>query len=563
MYVSATHGQVRDMARQFADEAIRPQAEALDREERFPGRDLCRRWAELGLFGIGVPEEQGGAGIDTLAYALVMEELSRGYASVADQCGLVELVGTLLVRHGTRAAEALWLKPLLTAAKRVRLLHHRGRSRLRRVRHPAPRAERDGAGWRLNGGKIWIHNAPVADLGFVLARTDKAAGHQRHEHLHRRSRLAKASSADRRSTRWASAPARSAPCNFDDVELPPDALLGDGGPRLPHDDERARQGPRRHRGARRRHRPGRARGGARLRPAAQAVRQADRRVPGRAMDARRHGQGHRRRRALLVAPRRRADRRGEHATMACSMAKCFAGDVAVAQTANAVQIFGGTGYISGFEVERLYRDAKITPDLRGHQQIQRIDHRARAAARAARAGSERMRAPVALVTGAGRGIGRAIARGAGARGFDIALNERSPLTTPSYAATPCVPVAAHAWPSRVAGDIADLGGHEAIAGRGLRRRLGRCRRWSTMPACRCCSRGDLLDVSPESYDRCMAVNARGTFFLTQAFAQALLARHGRRGDRSASQLSSPCHRPTPSPSRSIAANIACPRRRPR
>ena len=59
--------------------------------------------AELGLFGIAVPAELGGAGMDTLAYALVMEELSRGYASVADQCGLVELIGTLLTAHGTPA----------------------------------------------------------------------------------------------------------------------------------------------------------------------------------------------------------------------------------------------------------------------------------------------------------------------------------------------------------------------------------------------------------------------------------------------------------------------------
>ena len=63
--------------------------------------------------------------------------------------------------------------------------------------------------------------------------------------------------------------------------------------------------------------------------------------------------------------------RGDNATAASSMAKCFAGDVAVAQTANAVQIFGGSGYIRGFEVERLYRDAKICQIYEGTQQIQR------------------------------------------------------------------------------------------------------------------------------------------------------------------------------------------------
>ena len=74
---------------------------------------------------------------------------------------------------------------------------------------------------------------------------------------------------------------------------------------------------------------------------------------------------------LLVHQAATLARPGERATMACSMAKCFAGDVAVAQTANAVQIFGGSGYIRGFEVERLYRDAKITQIYEGTNQIQR------------------------------------------------------------------------------------------------------------------------------------------------------------------------------------------------
>ncbi|MCY4101362.1 MAG: acyl-CoA dehydrogenase family protein, partial [Rhodobacteraceae bacterium] len=61
----------------------------------------------------------------------------------------------------------------------------------------------------------------------------------------------------------------------------------------------------------------------------------------------------------------------ENATKACSMAKCFASDIAVARTSDAIQIFGGSGYIRGFEVERLYRDAKITQIYEGTNQIQR------------------------------------------------------------------------------------------------------------------------------------------------------------------------------------------------
>ncbi len=65
MYINETQEQVRDMARQFADEVIRPVAEDLDRDERFPD-DIYRQMGELGLFGIGVPEEFGGPGFDTL-----------------------------------------------------------------------------------------------------------------------------------------------------------------------------------------------------------------------------------------------------------------------------------------------------------------------------------------------------------------------------------------------------------------------------------------------------------------------------------------------------------------
>ena len=63
---------------------------------------------------------------------------------------------------------------------------------------------------------------------------------------------------------------------------------------------------------------------------------------------------------------------GQDATRACSMAKCFAGDMAVVRSADAVQVFGGSGYIRGFEVERLYRDAKITQIYEGTNQIQRM-----------------------------------------------------------------------------------------------------------------------------------------------------------------------------------------------
>ena len=169
MKLSETHEQIRDMTRRFSQEVIRPLAEELDREERFPA-EIYRQMGELGLFGITVPEEFGGAGLDVTAYALVMEELSRGYASVADQCGLLELVGTLLSVHGTDEQRAKFMEPLLRAALRPAycITESDAGTDVSGIRTTATRT---ADGWELSGAKLWIHNAPVADLAFGRART--------------------------------------------------------------------------------------------------------------------------------------------------------------------------------------------------------------------------------------------------------------------------------------------------------------------------------------------------------------------------------------------------------
>ena len=174
--LSDTHLALRDAARRFAEVEIAPVAAALDEEERYPA-DLYRQLASLGLFGITVPEALGGTGGDALAYALVMEEMSRGYASVADQVGLVELLGTLLTQHGTAAQQDSYLRPLLRAERRCAyaLTEAEAGSDLAGLKTTA-RRHRDG--WVLDGAKLWIHNAPVADFAAVLARTDQTAGHR-------------------------------------------------------------------------------------------------------------------------------------------------------------------------------------------------------------------------------------------------------------------------------------------------------------------------------------------------------------------------------------------------
>ena len=173
--------QVRDTAKRYSDGASRSGAEDLDRAGEFP-EDLYREMAGLGLFEIGVPEPMGGPGFDTVANALVMEELYRGYVSVAGQRGLIEMVSTLLVRHGSCEQRARWL-PGIHGAE-IKVVAHCITESVAGTDVSGIRAtaNRDGAGLRLNGSKIWIHNAPVADLGNVLVRTTRklAPGHVEH-----------------------------------------------------------------------------------------------------------------------------------------------------------------------------------------------------------------------------------------------------------------------------------------------------------------------------------------------------------------------------------------------
>ncbi len=368
MYVTETHAEVRGMARRFADEVIRPAAADLDRDERFPA-EIYREMASLGLFGISVPERLGGPGFDTLTYALVMEELSRGYASVADQCGLVELISTLLVQHGTPEQQQTWLRPVMKAERRVAycITEAEAGTDVAGIRTTAVR---DGAGWRLDGSKIWIHNAPVADVGFVLARTDKAAGHRGMSifivDLHAKG--VERGPAEHKMGQRAS---QVGALHFSDVALPAEARLGVEGRgfhMMMSVLDKGRVGIAALA-------VGIAQAG--LEAAVDYARQ--RRQFGKAIGEFQGVQwlladmatGIEAARLLVHAAAVKIDR-GEPATKACSMAKCFAGDMAVARTADAVQVFGGSGYIRGFEVERLYRDAKITQIYEGTNQIQRM-----------------------------------------------------------------------------------------------------------------------------------------------------------------------------------------------
>jgi alkylation response protein AidB-like acyl-CoA dehydrogenase len=373
------HRLIGDTVRRFAEQRIRPIAAELDEKEAFPA-DLYREMAGLGLFGIAVPEKLGGAGGDALGYAVVMEELARGYASVADQCGLVELVATLLAEHGTAGQQARYLRPLLKAERRCAyaLTEAEAGSDLAALRTTATRTAK---GWTLTGSKLWIHNAPVCDFAVVLARTDADAGRDEEARTPAPRRGGMSAflvdsdrpgfTAGRKEHKMGQRASQVGALTFDDVRLPADALLGPQG-----------RGFQLMMGVLDKGRVGVGALAVGILQAAldasidyaKVRRQFGRRiadfqavqwlVADMAKDT--HAA-----RLMVHAAAARLDA-GERATLEASMAKCFASDAAVLHTANAVQIHGGSGYIRGFEVERLYRDAKITQIYEGTNQIQRV-----------------------------------------------------------------------------------------------------------------------------------------------------------------------------------------------
>jgi alkylation response protein AidB-like acyl-CoA dehydrogenase len=330
--------------------------------------EIYAQMAELGLFGITVPTELSGAGMDVLSYAVAMEELSRGHSSVADQCGLYELIATLLSTHGTPPQQQQWLTRLLRFELRPAYCITEAEA-ASDVAGAKTSAEKNADGWLLSGSKLWIHNAPVADVGFVLARTDKDAG-KRGMSIFIVALNAKGVTRGPKEHKMGQRASQVGALHFDAVQLPPDALLGVAGRgfhMMMSVLDKGRIGI-----------AALAVGIARAGLEAAVEYARTRRQFGRPIadnqglqwilaDMAKDITAAR----LLVYDAAMIMDDGRSATRACSMAKCFASDIAVAHSANAVQVFGGSGYIRGFEVERLYRDAKITLIYEGTNQIQR------------------------------------------------------------------------------------------------------------------------------------------------------------------------------------------------
>jgi isovaleryl-CoA dehydrogenase len=166
---------LRDSVRAFAAEEIAPRAEAIDRSNKFP-RELWPKLGALGLHGITVEEEWGGAGLGYLEHCVAMEEVSRASASVGLSYGAhSNLCVNQIRRNGSEAQKRKYL-PKLIAGEHVGALAMSESGAGSDVVSMKTRADKKGDRFVLNGSKMWITNGPEAETLVVYAKTDAGAG---------------------------------------------------------------------------------------------------------------------------------------------------------------------------------------------------------------------------------------------------------------------------------------------------------------------------------------------------------------------------------------------------
>ncbi|MDX6449309.1 MAG: butyryl-CoA dehydrogenase [Gaiellaceae bacterium] len=366
--LSADQREIQALARDFAREQIEPNAAEWDREHHFP-RDVFVRLAELGLMGVCIPEEYGGAGADFLSYILVLEEISRADAGVGVTVAVHTSAVTLpILTFGTDEQRSRFVPPLARgeAIGAFALTEAESGSDAGSLRTAATP---DGDGWRITGAKQWISTAAYAGTFLLFARTDPgtpgAGGVSAFildpEHV--------------RITRTEEKLGLNSSVTNDLVvegaEVARDRLLHEEGKGF-----RVAMA---------------TLDGGRIGIAAQAlgIAQAAYDVArAYALERRQFGQRIADFQAiqwkladmstqidaarLLVYRAAWRKQNGLSHTEEGAKAKLFASETARQQTGEAIQILGGYGYTKEFPVERFYRDAKITEIYEGTSEIQRL-----------------------------------------------------------------------------------------------------------------------------------------------------------------------------------------------
>lgn len=367
--LSEEHQAFRDVVRQIAEERIAPRAAEIDAKAEFPW-DVKQVLAENGLLGLHIPEEYGGAGADTLTYALLVEEVARVCAS-SSVIPLVQKLGSMpITMAGSEPQKRDWFPRIASGEDLISYCI----SEPDAGSDPAAMrttARRDGDSYVLNGTKVWISMAGPSSLYTVFAKTDPDAGAKGVSVFLVRSDDA-GFSVGKAEDKLGIKGSPTCAVHLDDCRIPADRLIGEEGKGF-YDAMRAFDHTR-------------------LVVGAQAVGIAQGAIDfasGYVKEREQFGkpigafQGVQfmladmiteteAARGLVYMAAAKADRGDSDFTRFSSMAKLKAGDVAMSVTTDAVQLLGGYGYTKDYPVERMMRDAKITQIYEGTQQIQRM-----------------------------------------------------------------------------------------------------------------------------------------------------------------------------------------------
>lgn len=360
---------IQQTARDFAAREIAPKAAELDKTGRWPA-EIVKQMAELGFMGMAIPEAYGGGGLDTLSYALAMEEISAACAS----CGVIMSVNNSLFcdpvyKFGSEAQK----KAILTPTARGEKLGCFGLTEPMSgsdAQTMVTQAERSGGGWVLNGAKNWITCGPHADHIIVFAVTDRSGAKVRHTAFLVPKGIPGYSQASPDHKLGIHA-AHSCTVFFENCKLGDDAIVG-----APGDGFKVAMA---------------TLDGGRIGIAAQALG-----IARAALDAAKTYAKERKSFGVPIAQHqaiqfmladmatqldaarlltwRAATMKdgGVRHSSESAQAKLYASETATRVAHKAIQIFGGYGYSTEYPVERHYRDARITEIYEGTSEIQRI-----------------------------------------------------------------------------------------------------------------------------------------------------------------------------------------------
>jgi butyryl-CoA dehydrogenase len=360
---------MKEMAHKFADNRVKPGAAERDRTHEFPV-DILKECADLGFMGVVVPDEWGGAGMDYLSYAIMMEEISRACASTGVILSVNNsLVCDPLMKFGTEAQKEKYLRPL-AMGKKLGCFALTEPGAGSDAGASKTTAVKDGDHYIINGTKIFITNATHADVCIMFAVTNKEDKHKGISAFIVEKDF-EGYNLGTVEDKLGINSSGTAELYFEDMKVPAENLLGEEG-----------QGYKIALATLDGARIGIAAQGVGVAQAAldESVKYAKERVQfGKPISANQAIQWFLADMAteieaarLLTYKGADCKQTGGRCNKITSMAKVFAAETAMKAATKGVQIFGGYGYMKEYPMERLFRDAKILEIYEGTSEIQRI-----------------------------------------------------------------------------------------------------------------------------------------------------------------------------------------------